>query len=102
MISVDTSKPIPENLMARVQFIKKMSPNAMILPKEAILTNEVQSEFWIMQMTDNETAVKVIVRKGIESGDSVEIVSPRLKPDTKILLTGNYGLADTVKVVIEK
>lgn len=102
IIRVDNTKPIPENLMAKVQFIKKMSPNAMILPKEAILTNEVQSQFWIMQMTDSETAVKVIVRKGIEAGDSVEIVSPLLKPDSKILLTGNYGLADTAKVVIEK
>ena len=102
IIRIDNTKPIPENLMAKVQFIKKMSPNAMILPKEAILTNEVQSQFWIMQMTDSETAVKVIVRKGIEANDSVEIVSPLLKPDTKILLTGNYGLADTAKVVIEK
>ncbi len=102
IISVDNSKPIPENLMAKVQFIKKASANTMILPKEAILTNEVQSQFWIMQMIDSTTAVKLIVKKGIEAGDSVEIVSPQLDPKMQILLTGNYGLTDTARVVIEK
>jgi multidrug efflux pump subunit AcrA (membrane-fusion protein) len=102
IISVDNSKPIPENLMAKVQFVKKMNPNAMILPKDAILTNEVQSQFWVMQMIDGSTAVKMLIVKGIESGDSVEVVSPHLSPDLKILLTGNYGLPDTAKVVIEK
>jgi len=55
-----------------------------------------------MQMTDSITAVKVPVMKGIEAGDSVEIVSPHIAPDAKILVTGNYGLSDTAKVVIEK
>ena len=102
IIKVDNSKPIPENLIAKVQFVKKASAKAMLLPKEAILTNEVQSQFWIMQMKDSTTAIKVLVTKGIESGDSVEIVSPHLNPDSKILVTGNYGLPDTAKVVIEK
>lgn len=102
IIKVDNSKPIPENLIAKVQFVKKASAKAILLPKEAILTNEVQSQFWIMQMKDSTTAVKVLVTKGIEAGDSVEIVSPHLNPDSKILVTGNYGLPDTAKVVIEK
>ncbi len=102
LIRIDNSKPIPENLVAKIQFIKKESHNAMILPKEAILTNEVQSQFWIMQMSDSSTAIKVLIEKGIEAGDSVEILSPHFKPDQKILVTGNYGLSDTAKVVIEK
>jgi multidrug efflux pump subunit AcrA (membrane-fusion protein) len=102
IIKVDNSKPIPENLMAKVQFVKKASLNAMILPKEAILTNEVQSQFWIMQMKDSITAVKVFIEKGIEANDSIEIVSPHLNPTSQILITGNYGLPDTAKVVIEK
>lgn len=102
VITVDNSKLIPENLMAKVQYVKRMSANAMILPKEAILTNEIQSQFWIMQMTDSSTAVKKLIIKGLEAGDSVEVLSPRLSPDMKILLTGNYGLPDTAKVVIEK
>jgi multidrug efflux pump subunit AcrA (membrane-fusion protein) len=102
IIRVDNAQSIPENLIAKVQYTKKLSLNAMILPKEAILTNEVQSQFWIMVMNDSITAIKVPVTKGIETGDSVEIVSPHFNPDQKILVTGNYGLPDTAKVVIEK
>ena len=102
IVRINSSKPIPENLIAKVLFKKKVSAKAMILPKGAILTNEIQSQFWIMQMTDSMTAVKVPVVKGIEAGDSIEIVSPRIRPDARILVTGNYGLSDTAKVVIEK
>jgi multidrug efflux pump subunit AcrA (membrane-fusion protein) len=92
---------IPENLIAKVKFIKRIKDNAASLPKEAILTNEQQNEFWIMKMTDNNTAVKVPVIKGLETNDKVEILSPKLNPSDQILLTGNYGLADTVKVKVE-
>ena len=53
-------------------------------------------------MTDSSTAVKVPVQKGLETPDKVEILSPALSIHDKILLTGNYGLADTAKVVIIK
>jgi hypothetical protein len=92
---------IPENLIAKVDFIKKSKPGAVTLPREAVLTNEVQDEFWIMKMIDNTTAVKVPVIKGIETTGKVEILSPALNPSDMILLTGNYGLPDTAAVSIE-
>jgi hypothetical protein len=49
-------------------------------------------------MINDSTAVKVPVKKGMETNDNVEIVSPSLSPTDKILLTGNYGLPDTAKV----
>jgi multidrug efflux pump subunit AcrA (membrane-fusion protein) len=101
VVRVSHSNAIPENLIARVHFIKKSKIDAITLPKAAILTNEVQSEFWIMKMTGENTAVKVPVTKGIETSDCVEILSPILNPGDKILLTGNYGLPDTARVVIE-
>jgi len=102
IIRIDNTKSIPENLVAKIQYIKKMNSAAAILPKEAILTNEIQSQYWVMVMSDSMTAVKVPVTRGIEAGDSVEIVSPHFTVDQKILLTGNFGLPDTAKVVIEK
>jgi len=95
------STNIPENLIARVQFIRKSVKNAVSLPKEAILTNEIQSEFWIMKMIGKNKAVKVLIEKGIERDDLVEIRSPKLALSDQILLTGNYGLPDTAKVTVE-
>jgi multidrug efflux pump subunit AcrA (membrane-fusion protein) len=40
IIRIDHSGQIPENLVAKVQFVKKLSSNAMILPKAALLTDE--------------------------------------------------------------
>jgi len=102
VIRLTKSVSVPENLIAKVSFIKKSKSNTISLPKEAILTNEIQSEYWIMKMTDPTTAVKVPVVKGMESSDRVEIVSPHLTASDRILLGGNYGLPDTAKVYIEK
>lgn len=100
VIKVKTEKQIPENLIAKVNLVKKEKNNTISLPKEAVLSNEVQSEFWIMKMMDSITAVKIPVVKGLETKTMVEILSPRLKPQDKILLTGNYGLTDTAKVTV--
>ena len=55
-----------------------------------------------MKMINDTTAVKVPVKKGIESGDKVEIVSPEFSAKDKIVVNGNYGLADTALVIIQK
>jgi hypothetical protein len=54
-----------------------------------------------MKLIDSATAVKVPVRKGIETKDRVEILEPVFSPGDKILVTGNYGLPDTAKVKVE-
>jgi multidrug efflux pump subunit AcrA (membrane-fusion protein) len=101
VIRVPGISSIPENLVATVKFNKKSISATVILPKEALLTDETQTEFWIMKMTDSVTAVRVPVTRGLETSDKVEIISPRLTPSDLILLTGNYGLPDTAKVIIE-
>ena len=100
VIKVNTDKQIPENLIAKVSLVKKSKSNTISLLKSAVLSDEIQSQFWIMKMIDSATAVKVPVKKGMENSDHVEILSPVLKATDKILLTGNYGLADTAKVII--
>jgi multidrug efflux pump subunit AcrA (membrane-fusion protein) len=102
LIKVSQSSMIPENLIARVSFIKSRKASAISLPKEAILTNETQSEYWIMKMIDSIRAVKVLVNVGIETSDRIEILSPKLNPEDNILLTGNYGLPDTAMVSVVK
>jgi multidrug efflux pump subunit AcrA (membrane-fusion protein) len=100
VIKVNTNQQIPEGLIAKVVLTKKSKPNAISLPKEAVLTDEVQSRFWVMKLIDSTTAVQVLVKKGLESGSNVEILSPTFSAADKILLTGNYGLTDTAKVMV--
>jgi multidrug efflux pump subunit AcrA (membrane-fusion protein) len=102
LIKVASSTPIPQNLIAKVRIMKAQRSNAVSLPKEAVLANEAQTNFWVMKMIDSITAIKVPVIKGMETSDRVEIIRPEFSAADKILLTGNYGLPDTAKVKIMK
>lgn len=100
VIKVPNSIKIPENLVAKVRVVKLNKEHTISLPKAAILTNDVQDKFWVMQMIDSTTAAKVPIKKGVETKDRVEILEPQFKPEDKILLTGNFGLPDTAKVKV--
>lgn len=100
VIKVNSNITIPENLVARARVIKTARSNTISLPKSAILSNETQTEFWVMKLINPTTAIKTPVTKGIESGDRIEILSPKFSDQDKIVVTGNYGLPDTAKVKI--
>ncbi|MEP6646248.1 MAG: efflux RND transporter periplasmic adaptor subunit [Saprospiraceae bacterium] len=100
LIKVNGAQQIPEHLIAKITLIKNSKPKAVFLPKDAILTDEVQTEFWVMKLIDSTTAIKVPIQKGLENGFQVEILSPAFSESDKILLTGNYGLTDTASVLI--
>lgn len=91
---------IPENLIVKVRIDKTTDNKTISLPKQAVLSDETQTDFWIMKVTGNNLAVKVPVKKGIESADKIEILSPKLKANDQILLTGNYGVGDSIKIKI--
>jgi multidrug efflux pump subunit AcrA (membrane-fusion protein) len=101
-LSINAPHPIPMNLVGKVRLIKTSKTAAQTLDKNAILSDETQTGFWVMKMINDSTAVKVPVKTGMESADKVEIVSPEFQPNDKILLTGNYGLEDTARVIVQK
>ena len=100
VLAVSPGKQIPENLVAKARIVKAAKSNTQSLPKAAILANETQTEFWVMKLINPTTAVKVPITEGIQSGDRVEILSPKFTSQDKIVLTGNYGLTDTAKVKV--
>ncbi|CAL1519736.1 HlyD family efflux transporter periplasmic adaptor subunit [Chitinophaga sp. MM2321] len=100
VIHISSPQQIPENLVAKVKLLKSGKTDAVLLPKAAVLTNESQTEYWIMKMMDSTTAVKVPVQKGLETADKVEILSPVLTKQDRVLINGNYGLPDTATVTI--
>jgi len=101
-VRANTTHNIPQNLVAVIRIVKVAETSAATLPKNSVLSNETQSDFWVMKMINDTTAVKVSVKKGLESGDRVEIISPEFSPKDKILLSGNYGLGDTALVIVTK
>ena len=93
-------KDLPINLIGKVRAIKAEKANAVSLPKQSVLSDETQTNFWVMKLIDDSTAAKVPVTKGLEINDRIEIISPKFLTSDKFLLTGNYGLADTARIKI--
>jgi hypothetical protein len=101
IVNPDVNRQLPQNLIAVAGITKSIRKDAQVLPRNAILGNEIQTEFWVMKIINDSTAVKVMVKKGIENSDLVEIIGPRFLQDDRILVTGNYGLPDTAAIVIQ-
>ena len=91
---------LPSNLIARVSLVRSSNPNATVVPKEAVLSNETQTEFWVMKVINDSTAIRVNITKGNENNDEIEIIEPAFLESDRIVLKGNYGLADTAGISI--
>lgn len=94
------AKVFPEGLAGTVRLTVDRHADAQILPATAVLGNEEMTNFWVMRLANDSTAVKVPVKRGIATHDSVEVLTPRFGPGDRFLLTGGYGLSDTAKVLI--
>jgi hypothetical protein len=101
LVRPSRSVSLPENLIARIRILKAKKEKAVTVPRTAILSNEAQTEFWVMKLINDSVAVKTPIHKGLETDDRTEIMDPVFKPRDRFLISGNYGLADTAKVVIE-
>lgn len=100
IVKPSASENLPENLIALVKIVKYSKKNAYTLSKEAVLTDETQTGFWIMKLLNDSTAVRINIKKGIESNGRVEILEPFFSAADRIVLTGSYELEDTAKVTI--
>ncbi|MDP4197634.1 MAG: RND transporter, partial [Bacteroidota bacterium] len=64
--------------------------------------NETQTEFWTMKAVNDTLAIKLKVKKGIETDSLVQIIQPILNVNDRFITDGAYGLADTAKIMIHK
>lgn len=102
VIKVNSTHPLPDKLVAKALIIKAEKSSVPSLPKSAVLSNETQDEFWVMKLVNDSTAIKTSIKKGLESGGRVEIISPKFSNNDRIAISGNYSLADTAKVKVVK
>ncbi|MGB9772264.1 MAG: efflux RND transporter periplasmic adaptor subunit [Candidatus Kapaibacteriota bacterium] len=101
LIDFADGKDIPANLNIEVKIPVNVIKNAVVLPKSAIQSDETLTNFWIMKLINDTTAVKTIISKGIENDSLVQIISPKLSSTEKIIIDGAYGLPDTAKVIVK-
>jgi hypothetical protein len=66
------------------------------------MTNETQTEFWVMKVINNKLALKVPITKGIENDNTVEAISSGLTISDVVISEGGYGLNDSTVVKVVK
>ena len=92
---------LPESLKVQIRMLGKIAMNAMVLPKSAIQTNELQTKFWVMKVLNDSLAVKINVIPLLENDSLVQIKSTMLDYKDTIIIKGAYQLQDTTVVRIE-
>ena len=102
LINVRGNRQLPENLNVIVQFIRSSHSKAMLIPKEALLTNEAQQAFWVMKILHDSIAINIPVKKGFENNRMVEILSSNISVNDTLISEGAYGLPDSTIVKVVK
>ena len=97
-----TNKKLPENLNLAVEILKARHNKSCLIPRDAVLTNETQSKFWVMKVVNNKLAIKVPFTKGIENDKMVEALSSGLTNADIVITEGAYGLNDSTVVKVIK
>jgi multidrug efflux pump subunit AcrA (membrane-fusion protein) len=101
ILQMNRALDLPSNLNVSVKLPIRNYDEAITLPKTSIMSNETQTEFWIMKVLNDSTAVKVDIKKGIETDSLVQIAEPKIGLNDRFIIDGAYGLSDTAKVSIQ-
>jgi len=102
LIKPVTNKKLPENLNLAVEILKAKHNSSCLIPRDAVMTNETQSKFWVMKVVNNKLAVKVPFTKGIENDNMVEALSSGLTDADRVITEGAYGLNDSTVIKVVK
>ena len=102
LIRPETNRQLPENLNLIIKFLSEDHQQVLLISKSSLMTNETQSEFWIMKIVNGNMAVKIPVLKGIENDSIVEIIASQLNVNDLVLSEGAYGMPDSTQISITR
>jgi biotin carboxyl carrier protein len=91
---------LPENLNVQVHTIYKEVTEAMTIPKKALQTNELLTDYWVMKVINDSLAIKEAVTPMLKNDSLVQISAKGLKLDDTVILEGAYQMQDSTIVSI--
>ena len=93
---------LPENLNVQVRTIYKENKNAISVPHEALQTNELLTDFWVMKVVNDTLAIKEKVVPLLRNDSLVQIQSANLQLKDMVVTEGSYQMQDSTLVSIQK
>jgi multidrug efflux pump subunit AcrA (membrane-fusion protein) len=100
LIALPGHEELPENLNVQVRTILSASREALCIPKKALQSNELLTDFWVMKVLGDTLALKTPVHPLIQSDSLVEVSSEYLSTDDVVVTEGGYQMHDSTVVSI--
>ncbi|WP_034920781.1 efflux RND transporter periplasmic adaptor subunit [Gillisia sp. CAL575] len=97
LIELPTSD-LPENLNVQVRTIYREAIEALSVPKTALQTNELLTEYWVMKVVQDSLAIKQLVLPMLRNDSLVQIAPGSLKTHDIIITAGAYQMQDSTIV----
>ena len=98
-VKINLSNPnhsIKPGMFAEVRFVREMSENTIVVPRNTVLSDETSSYVFI---NSSGSAKKVIVETGIDNGEYIEIVSG-INAGAEIITKGHTYVTDAEEINI--
>lgn len=95
------NQKLPENLNVIVKTIYKEAPKSMSVPHEALQTNELMTDFWVMKITNDTLAIKTPVKPLLRNDSLVQVESNSLKLNDWVVTEGSYQMQDSTLVSVQ-
>ncbi|HKJ92295.1 MAG TPA: hypothetical protein VJ957_03955, partial [Longimicrobiales bacterium] len=73
-----------------------------VVPAASVLRDDVTGVSRVALVKPDGTGHWVVVQTGVQQGDQVQILSPRLTPGTRVITDGQVGLPEGATVQVEK
>lgn len=93
---------LPENLNVQVKTIYKEDTTAMTIPKTALQTNELLSDFWVLKIVNDSMALKQKVIPLLRNDSLVQVKSEALKVNDLVITEGGYQMQDSTIVSFKR
>lgn len=93
---------LPENLKVQVRVAVENAENVLTIPHEALQTNELLTDFWVLKVIDDTLALRKKVTPILETDSLVQIRADEVMENDKVVTTGGYQMADSTRIRIEE
>ena len=95
-----TNADLPEGLSVQVKLLDKESKDVLIIPKSALQTNELLTDYWILKVEHDTLAVKTAVIPTLENDTMTGIIGGDLQPNDQVIIQGAYQMQDSTYINI--
>jgi membrane fusion protein (multidrug efflux system) len=93
---------IRTEMIASVGIVTGKRPNALFVPRQALIRYNETGLYSVFTMTGDSIARKIDVEVGVQSDSTVEIRTTQLRLGMPVIVEGSYGLADSTRVEVRQ